>query len=86
MNTLLIQRLANTAKNLVTKDKYTVDTWIHEYNEQFARLIVERCISEVAVMGVHYYENTDISWSCATINNNLKEIFGVEYEYSNGNE
>ena len=77
MNSLLIARLAERAKNSVQQDKHQVNAWIHEYNEQFARLIVERCISEVALMGVHHYENEDISWSCTTINKNLKEIFGV---------
>ena len=80
MNTRLISRLAEQAKNNVEQDKYTVDAWIHEYNQQFAKLIVQRCISEVAVMGVQHYENNDISWVCTTINNNLKEIFGVVYE------
>ena len=80
MNTLLISRLAEQAKNNVEQDKHQVDAWIHEYNEQFAKLIVQRCISEIAVMGVHYYENADINWSCATINNNIKEIFGVRCE------
>jgi len=80
MNQLLIARLAEQAKNKVQQDKYQVNAWIHEYNQEFAKLIVQRCISEVAVMGVHNYENADINWSCATINNNLKEIFGVDCE------
>ena len=80
MNQLLIARLAEQAKNKVQQDKYQVNAWIHEYNQEFAKLIVQRCISEVAVMGVHNYENADINWSCATIINNLKEIFGVDCE------
>jgi len=80
MNSLLIARLAEQAKNNVAQDKHTVDAWIHEYNEQFARLIVERCISEVALMGVQLYENEDISWATHIINKNLKRIFGVNRE------
>jgi hypothetical protein len=80
MNKPLINKLAEQAKNSVQQDKHQVDAWIHEYNEQFALLIVQRCISEVALMGVQQYENTDISWSCRVIINNLKEIFGINHE------
>jgi hypothetical protein len=80
MNKPLINKLAEQAKNKVQQDKYQVNAWIHEYNEQFARLIVQRCISEIALMGVQQYENIDISWSCRVVINNLKETFGINHE------
>jgi len=83
MNQLLIAKLAEQAKNSVQQDKHQVDAWIHEYNEQFALLIVQRCISEIALMGLQQYENEDISWSCRVIINNLKETFGVINEQTN---
>ena len=45
--------------------------------EKFAELIVRKCISEVAMMGVVHYENEDISWAVNLIIGNLKETFDI---------
>jgi len=41
-------------------------------------LIVRKCISEVAMMGVVHYENKDISWAVNLIIGNLKENFEIK--------
>ena len=45
--------------------------------QKFAELIVRKCISEVAMMGVVHYENEDISWAVNLIIGNLKETFDI---------
>jgi hypothetical protein len=42
---------------------------------KLAELIVQRCISEVALMGTTHYENEDIMWCCSVTINNLKQLF-----------
>lgn len=49
-----------------------------EHAEKFAELIVRKCISEVAMMGVVHYENPDISWAVNLIIGNLKETFELD--------
>jgi hypothetical protein len=49
----------------------------HEATEKFAELIVRKCISEVAMMGVVQYENEDIAWAVNLIIGNLKETFDI---------
>jgi len=54
--------------------------WAGNYNAslpKFAELIVRKCISEVAMMGVVHYENPDISWAVNLIIGNLKETFDI---------
>jgi hypothetical protein len=54
--------------------------WAGNYNAslpKFAELIVRKCISEVAMMGVVHYENEDISWAVNLIIGNLKETFDI---------
>jgi len=48
-----------------------------EHAEKFAELIVRKCISEVAMMGVVQYENEDIAWAVNMIIGNLKETFDI---------
>jgi len=50
----------------------------HEATEKFAELIVRKCISEVAMMGVVQYENEDIAWAVNMIIGNLKETFEIK--------
>jgi hypothetical protein len=47
------------------------------YLKKFAELIVQDCVSEVALMGVTNFENEDISWCCSVIIDNIKNRFGV---------
>ena len=52
-----------------------MDSYMHAAVEKFGELIVRRCISEVAMMGVAQYENEDIGWTSSgsflyTINSN----------------
>jgi hypothetical protein len=54
--------------------------WAGNYNAslpKFAELIVRKCISEVAMMGVVHYENKYISWATNLIIGNLKETFDI---------
>jgi hypothetical protein len=44
--------------------------------EKFAELIVQDCVSEVALMGVTNFENEDISWACGVIIDGIKNKFG----------
>ena len=55
--------------------------WAGNYNAslpKFAELIVRKCISEVAMMGVVHYQNPDISWAVNLIIGNLKETFELD--------
>jgi len=55
--------------------------WAGNYNAslpKFAELIVRKCISEVAMMGVVHYENEDIAWAVNLIIGNLKETFELD--------
>jgi leucyl aminopeptidase (aminopeptidase T) len=56
------------------------DSWEEQtkFMERFAELIVRKCISEVAMMGVVHYENPDISWAVNLIIGNLKETFELD--------
>ena len=45
--------------------------------EKFAELIVQDCVSEVAMMGITNFENEDISWAVDVIITNIKNRFGV---------
>jgi hypothetical protein len=49
-----------------------------EFIERFAKLIVQSCISEVAMMGVTNFENKDITWAVDVIIKNIKSRWGVE--------
>jgi hypothetical protein len=45
---------------------------------KFAELIVQKCVSIVALHGITNFENEDISWACKNIVKEVKEHFGVE--------
>ena len=55
-----------------------MDSYMHEAIEKFGDLIVRRCISEVAMMGVTQYENKDIAWAVDLIIKNLKDTFEID--------
>lgn len=46
--------------------------------EKFAELIVQKCISQIALIGVSNFENEDIMWTVETAIDSIKEHFGVE--------
>ena len=73
-----IKELAEQAGFQYIKDERI--GWAGNYNAslpKFAELIVRKCISEVAMMGVVHYENEDISWAVNLIIGNLKETFDI---------
>jgi hypothetical protein len=55
-----------------------MDSYMHGAIEKFGELIVRRCISEVAMMGVAQYENEDIAWATQMITSNIKDIFDID--------
>jgi hypothetical protein len=55
-----------------------MDSYMHEAIEKFGELIVRRCISEIAMMGVTQYENKDIAWAVDLIIKNLKDTFEID--------
>ena len=74
----IIKELAEQAGFQYIKDERI--GWAGNYNAslpKFAELIVRKCISEVAMMGVVHYENEDISWAVNLIIGNLKETFDI---------
>ena len=55
-----------------------MDSYMHEAIDKFGELVVRRCISEVAMMGVLQWENKDISWATQMITSNIKDIFEMK--------
>lgn len=55
-----------------------MDSYMHDAIEKFGELIIRRCISEVAMMGVTQYENKDIAWTVDLIIKNLKDTFEID--------
>lgn len=45
---------------------------------KFAELIVQKCVTIVALHGISNFENEDISWVCDKIVKDINEQFGVE--------
>lgn len=44
-----IQILADQAKDSIPKDEYPVDQWIQEYNNRFAKLVIQDVLAVVQV-------------------------------------
>ena len=44
----------------------------------FAELIVQKCVTIVALHGISNFENEDISWVCEKIVKEINEHFGVK--------
>jgi alkylhydroperoxidase/carboxymuconolactone decarboxylase family protein YurZ len=55
-----------------------MDSYMREAIDKFGELIIRRCISEVAMMGVSQWENPDISWATQMITSNIKDIFEMK--------
>ena len=45
--------------------------------EKLVELVVQDCVSEIALMGVVNFEDESISWCCRVIIDNIKSKFGV---------
>lgn len=50
--------------------------------EKFAELIIKKCISQIALIGISNFENEDISWTVETAIDKIQEHFGVKNEIS----
>jgi hypothetical protein len=48
------------------------------FYEEFAQLIIQKCISQIALVGVSNFENPDIIWTVETAIVNIEEHFGVK--------
>jgi hypothetical protein len=46
--------------------------------QRFAELIIQKCISQIALIGVSNFENKDIMWTVETAIANIEEHFGVD--------
>ena len=77
-----IQELAEQA----TKDKWELNRYMcdpvfvgYELDtEKFAELIVQDCISQIAMIGVSNCDNPDVVWTVDKAIHNIREHFGVE--------
>ncbi len=45
--------------------------------EKFAELIIQDCVTQVALLGISNYENEDVMWAVETSIENIKERFGI---------
>lgn len=46
--------------------------------EKFAELIIQKCIAQIALIGISNFENEDISWTVETAIDSIQEHFGVK--------
>jgi hypothetical protein len=46
--------------------------------QRFAELIIQKCKSQIALIGVSNFENKDIMWTVETAIANIEEHFGVK--------
>lgn len=51
--------------------------WEYKWEQKYGELIVQRCISQIAMMGIANWENDDISWAVEGCIDNIKAHFGV---------
>jgi hypothetical protein len=73
-----LQELADQAQKYVYEMfDGNIDRNTERFKVKFAELIVQDCVSEVALMGVTNFENEDISWACRVIIDGIKNKFGV---------
>lgn len=47
-------------------------------HKMFAELIVQECISQIALIGISNYENEDVMWAVDKAIQNIRERLGVE--------
>lgn len=46
--------------------------------EKFAKLIIQDCISQIALIGISNFENDDVSWTANKSIENIRQHFGFE--------
>jgi hypothetical protein len=68
-----IKRLKEKAIEECLKSDF--ETYPIGFADKFMEHIVQECISEVALMGIAYYDNNDISETCMTIIENIRNKF-----------
>lgn len=71
-----IKKLAEQAGYL--PDSFGVGHWDMPECEKFAELIIQECISQVALIAISNYDNEDITWTSDMIIKNIKNNFGLE--------
>ena len=73
-----IHKLAEQADLYARSDNSSMlfENFQKRYTEKLVELVVQDCVSEIALMGVVNYENEDISWSCRDIIDSIKSKFG----------
>ena len=50
------------------------------FAEKFAELIIQKCISQIALIGISNYENDDVMWATEKATENIREHFGMKDE------
>lgn len=48
--------------------------------KKFAQLIIQGCISQIALIGISNFENDDVGWAVDKSIENIRKHFGVENE------
>lgn len=73
-----IHKLAEQADLYARSDNSSMifENFQKRYTEKLVELVVQDCVSEIALMGVVNYENEDISWACRAIIDGIKTKFG----------
>ena len=59
------------------KDENSLESLVFS-KEKFAQLIIQDCISQIALIGISNFENDDISWAVDFAIKNIQEKFGVK--------
>ena len=72
-----IRELAEQARKHYPKTESSGEFWEFD-EEKFAKLIVQKCVTIVALHGISNFENEDISWVCDKITKEIHEHFGVK--------
>lgn len=49
-------------------------------HKMFAELIIQKCISQIALIGISNFENDDVMWATEKAIENIREHFGVKNE------
>lgn len=74
----LVKELAEKAHS------YADDLVVYEpensglFELKFAELIVQKCISQIALIGISNFENEDIMWTVQTAISSIEEHFGLK--------
>lgn len=45
---------------------------------EYAKLVAQDCISQIALIGISNYENDDVMWAVGKSIENIKERYGVK--------